>query len=217
MYNILGNRAMEGKYQLRTRENQFDHVFVVLANGLLISIEQNQSWQIQESLIQLIGTGSEYIQPDEDQILPRIFSLIPKLNFCNNLIITATLNVLGQYSHWLGNHPDILENCVHLCINALSNLELIQSASIALKELIKENRMHMSKYLNEIFPIMKVIRISITICFFSFKLSVECARECSCSIQRSSSLCIYNRLYSLGTSIENCHRSFQYFTRTGSE
>jgi len=68
---------------------------LVLANRLLISVEQNQSWQIQESIIQLIGAGSEYIQPDENQILPRIFSLIPKLNFYNNLIINATLTVLG--------------------------------------------------------------------------------------------------------------------------
>ncbi len=160
---------------------------VVLANHLLISVEQNQSWQIQESIIQLIGAGSEYIQPNENQILPRLFSLIPKLNFCNNLIINTTLTVLGndlflrkeknhyffcdfnkgQYSHWLGNHQDILENCVHLCINALSNLELIQSASIALKELIKENRMYMSKYLNDIFPIMKVIKIQLIILFLN--------------------------------------------------
>jgi hypothetical protein len=69
---------------------------VVLANHLLISVEQNQSWQIQESIIQLIGAGSEYIQPNENQILPRLFSLIPKLNFCNNLIINTTLTVLGN-------------------------------------------------------------------------------------------------------------------------
>lgn len=131
-------------------------IFLVLANRLLISIEQNQSWQIQESIIQLIGIGSEYIKMTDNEMLPRIFSLIPKLNFSSNLIINATLNVLGQYSHWLGNHSDILENCVHLCINALSNGDLIQSASMALKELIKENRMYMSKYLQEIFPIIKV-------------------------------------------------------------
>ncbi|CAF3591778.1 unnamed protein product [Rotaria sordida] len=138
MYNILGNRAME-----------------VLVNYLLISIEQNQSWQIQESIIQLIGALYEYISPDENQVLPRIFSLLPKLNFSNSVIINATLTVLGKYSSWLGNHQDILQNCVHLCINALSNPELIQSASIALKDLIKENRMYMSRYLNDIFPIMK--------------------------------------------------------------
>jgi hypothetical protein len=63
----------------------------------------------------------------------------------------------GQYSSWLGHHQETLQNCVHLCINALSNPELIQSASIALKELTMENRMHMSKYLNDIFPIIKVI------------------------------------------------------------
>ncbi len=62
----------------------------------------------------------------------------------------------GQYSSWLGHHQETLENCVHLCINALSNPELIQSASIALKELTMENRLHMSKYLNDIFPIIKV-------------------------------------------------------------
>ncbi len=128
---------------------------IVLGNHLLISIEQNQSWQIQESIIQLIGASHEYVQSDENQLLPRIFSLLPKLNFCNNSIINTTLIVLGQYSNLLGNYQDILQNCVHLCINALSNPELIQSASIALKELIKENRMYMSRYLNDIFPIMK--------------------------------------------------------------
>lgn len=173
-----------------SEERNVEMSLVVLANRLLISVEQNQSWQIQESIIQLIGTGSEYIKIDENQILPRIFSLIPKLNFSNNLIINATLNVLGthmfclasqstanvhlgQYSHWLGNHPDILENCVHLCINALSNGDLIQSASIALKELIKENRMYMSKYLQEIFPMMKVRRrIEIGM---DFKEDLECS------------------------------------------
>ncbi|CAF0734212.1 unnamed protein product [Adineta ricciae] len=138
MHNVLGNRAIE-----------------VLANHLLIAVEQNQSWQRQESIIQLVGAGSEYVPLDENQVLPRIFSLLPKLNFCNSSIINATLMVLGQYSSWLGHHQETLQNCVHLCINALSNPELIQSASIALKELTMENRMHMSKYLNDIFPIIK--------------------------------------------------------------
>ncbi|CAF3539923.1 unnamed protein product [Adineta steineri] len=138
MYDVLGNRAIE-----------------VLGNHLLISIDQNQSWQRQESIIYLVGSGSEYIQSDENQILPSIFSLIPKLNFSNNLIIRTTLTVLGQYSNWLSNHQDILQNCVHLCINGLSNSELIESSSIALKELIKENRIYMSKYLHDIFPVMK--------------------------------------------------------------
>ncbi len=80
----------------------------------------------------------------------------------------------GQYSHWLGNHQDILQNCVHLCINALSNSELIQSASIALKELIKENRIYMSRYLNDIFPIMKVMRIT-----FLRNIIISITIECS--------------------------------------
>ncbi len=62
----------------------------------MISVEQNQSWQIQELIIQLVGAGSEYIQADENEVLPRIFSLIPKLNFGNNSIINATLTVLGK-------------------------------------------------------------------------------------------------------------------------
>ncbi|CAF1155266.1 unnamed protein product [Rotaria magnacalcarata] len=138
MHTVLSNRAME-----------------VLANHLSLAVEQNQSWQRQESIIQLVGAGSEYVPLDENQILPRIFLLLPKLNFCNSSIINATLMVLGQYSSWLGHHQETLQNCVHLCINALSNSELIQSASIALKELTMENRMHMSKYLNDIFPIIK--------------------------------------------------------------
>ncbi|CAF3635011.1 unnamed protein product [Rotaria socialis] len=138
MHNALDKRAMK-----------------VLLNRLLISIEQSQAWQMQESIVQLTGAVSECISPDENQDLPHIFSLLPKLKFSNSLIMNTTLIVLGKYSSWLGNHPDILQHCVHLCINALSNPELIQSASVALKELIKENRMYMSKYLNDIFPIMK--------------------------------------------------------------
>jgi hypothetical protein len=79
IYHVLGSRAME-----------------ILVNHLLISVEQNQSWQIQESIMQLIGAGCEYIQSDEDQILPRIFLLLPKLNFCHNSIINTTLTVLGK-------------------------------------------------------------------------------------------------------------------------
>ncbi|CAF0748655.1 unnamed protein product [Adineta ricciae] len=144
MYDILHIRAME-----------------ILGNHLLISVEQSQSWQRQESIVYLIGAGSEYMQAEDNPVLPHIFSLISKLNFCNNRIINTTLAVLGQYSSWLGTHPDILQNCVHLCFNALSNRDLIQSASIALKELIKENRLYISKYLNDIFPIMKDVLESV--------------------------------------------------------
>jgi len=44
----------------------------------------------------LVGAGSEYVPLDENEILPRIFSLLPKLNFCNSSIINATLMVLGK-------------------------------------------------------------------------------------------------------------------------
>lgn len=71
--------------------------------------------------------------------------------------ISSRFFFLGQYSSWLGHQQETLKNCVHLCINALSNPELIQSASIALKELTMENRMYMSQYLNDIFPIIKVM------------------------------------------------------------
>ncbi|CAF5214692.1 unnamed protein product, partial [Rotaria magnacalcarata] len=77
MHTVLSNRAME-----------------VLANHLSLAVEQNQSWQRQESIIQLVGAGSEYVPLDENQILPRIFLLLPKLNFCNSSIINATLMVL---------------------------------------------------------------------------------------------------------------------------
>ncbi|CAF4793641.1 unnamed protein product, partial [Rotaria socialis] len=84
----------------------------VLLNRLLISIEQSQPWQMQESIVQLTGAVSECISPDENQDLPHIFSLLPKLNFSNSLIMNTTLIVLGKYSSWLGNHPDILQHCV---------------------------------------------------------------------------------------------------------
>ena len=89
----------------------------------------------------------------------------------------------GQYSSWLGHHLETLQNCVHLCINALSNPELIQSASIALKELTMENRMHMSKYLNDIFPIIKVQKISSSSIRHipSSNSFSECSGECSCT------------------------------------
>ncbi|CAF0722801.1 unnamed protein product [Didymodactylos carnosus] len=140
MHNALGNGALE-----------------VLAQHLALAVDQNLSWQRQESIMQLIGAGSEYVPLDENIYLPRIFSLLRKMNFCNSSIINTTLMVLGQYSSWLGHHQETLQNCVHLCVNALSNPELIQSASIALKELTMENRIHMSKYLNDVFPIIKTV------------------------------------------------------------
>jgi hypothetical protein len=88
------------------------------------------------------------------------------------LSFSCKINI-GQYSSWLGHHQETLQNCVHLCINALSNPELIQSASIALKELTMENRMHMSKYLNDIFPIIKVNKKKKKI------NKIFCFKECS--------------------------------------
>ncbi len=63
---------------------------------MLIPVEQNQSWQIQESIVQLVVAGSEYIQTDANEVLPRIFSSIPNLNFGNNSLIKSMLTVLGK-------------------------------------------------------------------------------------------------------------------------
>lgn len=129
---------------------------------------------------------------------------------------------IGQYSSWLGHHQETLQNCVHLCINALSNPELIQSASIALKELTMENRMHMSKYLNDIFPIIKVKnlnqseRTAFTLLLPSLVL-VDCAGECPCATEWSHSLRGHYWLHSLGISIEDCHRSSEHTSRSRSE
>lgn len=74
---------------------------IVLLNHLLISIEQNHSWQIQESIVQLIGAVCECIPSDENIILPRVFASLPKLNFANSLIMNTTLIVLGKKSYFL--------------------------------------------------------------------------------------------------------------------
>ena len=47
--------------------------FVVLANHLFVSVEQNQTWQIQESIIQLIGSISKYVSLKKLYILEFIF------------------------------------------------------------------------------------------------------------------------------------------------
>jgi hypothetical protein len=47
MHNVLGNRAIEGKLNKFISILNIKSFFVlVLANHLLVAVEQNQSWQV---------------------------------------------------------------------------------------------------------------------------------------------------------------------------
>lgn len=46
MHNALGNRAIEGTEITLKMKVVKKNLFVVLANHLLVTVEQNQSWQV---------------------------------------------------------------------------------------------------------------------------------------------------------------------------
>ena len=62
----------------------------------------------------------------------------------------------GSYAEWLNGHPDFLANIIPLVLQGLETTDLGQSATQALKEVVRENQEHLKPYAKDILTVSKV-------------------------------------------------------------
>ena len=56
----------------------------------------------------------------------------------------------GAYAEWISQHPEILGNVLPLLLQGILDTELAQSATLALKDVLRENQSHLKQFVPSI-------------------------------------------------------------------
>jgi len=62
----------------------------------------------------------------------------------------------GAFSEWLSEHPDVIGHVLPLLLQGLHDPLLAQSASMSLKDLVRECQLHLQPYASSILVAVKV-------------------------------------------------------------
>ena len=71
-------------------------------------------------------------------------------------ITNSFVPILGAYAEWISAHPEVLSSVIPLLLQGLQNTELAQSATLSLKEVVRENQAHLMPFVSSILSISKV-------------------------------------------------------------
>jgi len=66
------------------------------------------------------------------------------------------VSITGAFSEWLSEHPDVIGVVLPLLLNCLRDPLLAQSASMSLKDLVRECQLHLQPYASSILIAVKV-------------------------------------------------------------
>lgn len=132
------------------REPLLGYLFSVLASCIDKSRTNSVRWQMAEAIFFLFGTVAESVDLEENMFMPNVMNLIPKLPFDNIKFISTALYMVGSFGEWLNYHPDILGSVIPLILQGLTNSEVATAATMSLKDVTRENLVHISPYVHQI-------------------------------------------------------------------
>lgn len=91
-------------------------------------------WQQLEAPLFSMRAMGKMVDKDEDIILPQIMPLIVQIPLHEKLRF-ATIMVLGRYTEWTSNHPELLESQFTYIVSsfATDSKEIIRAAAMAMK------------------------------------------------------------------------------------
>ncbi|GFS21913.1 importin-13 [Elysia marginata] len=109
-----------------------------------------QDWQTVEAILFVFSSISESVPPDEKMYVPKLFSQLQEIPFANTPLISTALNMIGSFAEWMHWHPDTLGCVLPLVLQGIANTEVGTSATIALKDLTRENLGNIQPYAHQI-------------------------------------------------------------------
>ncbi|XP_022917881.1 importin-13 [Onthophagus taurus] len=108
-------------------------------------------WNIVESCLHAFGAVAECIEM-ENLFLPKLMGTLKEVPYSDLhfKVLSSSLEVVGAYSEWLTNHPEMLGNVIPLVVSGLSNTEVSLSATMALKDLTLNCQKYLHPYAEHI-------------------------------------------------------------------
>ncbi|KAI5479719.1 mRNA transport regulator (Mtr10) [Pseudohyphozyma bogoriensis] len=131
-------------------------------------------WQdVEAPLFSMRSMGAE-VDPSENEVMPLIMDLMPKLPSHPKIRYAATL-VIGRYTQWINLHPDHIQFTLPYVSSGLedSDVEVSAAAAQTMKYLCKDCSYHLIPYLSQLHTFVQSV---------SAKLSPEDLLDISAAI-----------------------------------
>ncbi|XP_012939318.1 importin-13 isoform X2 [Aplysia californica] len=110
----------------------------------------SQDWQDVEAVLFVFSSVSESVPTDEATHIPKLFSVIREIPFVNSQQISTALNMIGSFAEWMRWHPETLSSVLPLVLQGITNPEVGTAATIALKDITRENLSHLRPFAHQI-------------------------------------------------------------------
>ncbi|CAG5128606.1 unnamed protein product [Candidula unifasciata] len=131
-----------------------DELLAQLVNCLVTLVEQykhgSQEWQSVEAILFVFSSVSENVSSEEHVQIPKLFSQIREIPFANSQQISTALHMIGSFAEWMQWHPETLSYVLPLVLEGISNPEVGTAATIALKDITRENLSNIQVYAHQI-------------------------------------------------------------------
>ncbi|CAL1539957.1 unnamed protein product [Lymnaea stagnalis] len=125
-----------------------------LVNCLVSLVEKykqgSQEWQNVEAILFVFSSISESVQTDEKLHIPKLFMQLREIPFANSQQISTALNMIGSFAEWMQWHPETLGCVLPLVLQGISNPDVGTAATIALKDITRENLSNIQPFAHQI-------------------------------------------------------------------
>ncbi|XP_067677743.1 importin-13-like isoform X2 [Haliotis asinina] len=120
--------------------------------NILKNLLQSQDirWQTLEAMFFLFGSVAESVDLEETVYLPMLLEMLPRVPFNNIKLISTALYMIGSFGEWMNCHPDSLGCVIPLILQGLGNSEVATAATMALKDVTRENLDHIHPFAHNI-------------------------------------------------------------------
>ncbi|KAL3867799.1 hypothetical protein ACJMK2_040646 [Sinanodonta woodiana] len=132
------------------REPLLGYMYSALSGIMNGSKEVEIRWQLMEAILFLFSSVAESIDLEENLYLPSLLDLLPRIPFNNIKFLSTALFMIGSLGEWMSCHPESLERVIPLVLQGLRNSEVATAATLALKDITRENLDHIYPYLQQI-------------------------------------------------------------------
>lgn len=137
------------------REPLLGHLCNALAAILQTNKEVDIRWQLMEAIFFLFGSVAENVDLEESLYIPSLLELLPKIPFNNTQFISTALYMIGSFGEWMSCHPECLGCAIPLLLQGIGNPEVAMPATMALKDVTRENLDHIKPYIQQILTACK--------------------------------------------------------------
>ncbi|XP_072023500.1 LOW QUALITY PROTEIN: importin-13-like [Amphiura filiformis] len=124
------------------REPMLNHLYAILTRVH----EQQAPWQHLEACLFAFRSIAEGGDFGDDRCVSNLLQLLPQINMSHGTLASTALYMLGAYSEWLAETPEMLGSAVPLLLSGLSNAELAGPATMSLKDIAMECRADLKPY-----------------------------------------------------------------------